>query len=70
MTPIFFRIFFRRKCTPGTCATFSGNMVSVSVMGFEKFAAQVRKVGTCHEICEKKKTSPYGQSRSARAPKT
>ena len=29
-------------------------MVSVSVMGFEKFAAQVWKVGTCHEICEKK----------------
>ena len=23
-------------------------------MGFEKFAAQVWKVGTCHEICEKK----------------
>ena len=54
MEPNFFEIFFRRKCSPGTCATFSGNMVSVSVMGFEKFAAQVWKVGTCHEICEKK----------------
>ena len=70
MKPIFFsKIFFRRKCSPGTCATFSGNMVSVSVMGFKKFASQVWKIGTCHEICEKK-TSPYGQSRSARAPKT
>ena len=59
MKPNFFRNYFRRKCSPGTCATFSGNMVSVSVMGFEKFAAQVGKVGTCHEICEKK-TSPYG----------
>ena len=24
-------------------------------MGLEKFAAQVWKVGTCHEICEKKR---------------
>ena len=30
-------------------------MVSVSVLGFEKFASQVRKIGTCHEICEKKR---------------
>ena len=40
MKPNFFD-FFRRKCSPGTCATFSENMVSVSVMGLEKFAAQV-----------------------------
>ena len=37
----FFENCFQRKCSPGTCATFSGNMVSVSVMGFEKFASQV-----------------------------
>ena len=36
MKPIFFENFFRRKCSP-----FSGNMVSVSVMGFKKFASQV-----------------------------
>ena len=56
-------------------------MVSVSVLGFEKFASQVWKIGTCHEICDKK-MSPYGHlaelvpqknvtiwaSRKARAP--
>ena len=48
--------FFRRKCSLGSCATFSENMVSVSVMGFEKFASQFWKFGTCHEICEKNVT--------------
>ena len=28
-------------------------MVSVSVLGFEKFASQFWKIGTCHEMCEK-----------------
>ena len=55
----FFRNCFWRKCSLGPCAIFSENMVSVSVLGFEKFASQVWKIGTCHEICEKK-TSPYG----------
>ena len=50
----FFENFFRRKCSLGSCATFSENMVSVSVLGFENFASQVWKIGTCHEICEKK----------------
>ena len=55
MKPNFFRKFFRRKCSLGSCATFSENMVSVFVLGFEKFASQVLKFGTCHELCEKKR---------------
>ena len=34
----FFGNFFRRKCSLGSCATFSENMMSVSVMDFEKSA--------------------------------
>ena len=64
----FFEIFFQRKCSLGTCSTFSENMVSVSVLGFEKFASQVWKIGTCHEICEKNVTT--WAFRKARAPKT
>ena len=49
-------------------ATFSETMVSISILGFEKVASQVRKVGTCHKICEKNVT--VWASRKARAPKT
>ena len=30
-------------------------MVSISILGFEKFASQVWKVDRCHEISEKNK---------------
>ena len=55
MKPNFFEIFFQRKCSLGSCATFSENMVSVSVLGFEKFASQVLK-----SKARAPKTSPYG----------
>ena len=42
-------------------------MVSVSVLGFEKFASRVGKIGTCLEICEKNVT--IWASRKACAPK-
>ena len=38
---LFFEFFLRRKCSLESCATFSENMVSISKMGFEKFASQV-----------------------------
>ena len=38
---IFFEITFHRKCSLGSRATFSENLVSVTVLGFEKFASQV-----------------------------
>ena len=37
----FFRKLFRRKCSLGSCAIFSEIKMSVSVLGFEKFASQV-----------------------------
>ena len=59
MKPIFFENYvFLRKCSLGSCATFSENMVSVSALGFEKFASQVSKLA--HVTKSAKKTSPYG----------
>ena len=64
----FFETSFRRKYSLRSCAVFSENMVSVSVLGFEKIASQVWKIGTCHEICDKKNVTIWA-SRRARAPK-
>ena len=33
----FFGNIFRRKCSLGSCATFSENMVYISIVGLEKF---------------------------------
>ena len=41
MNPKFFEIFFRRKCSLRSCATFSENMVSISILSIERFASQV-----------------------------
>ena len=37
----FFENVFRQKGSIGSCATNSENMLSVSVLGFEKIASQV-----------------------------
>ena len=64
----FFETFFRQKYSLGSCAFFSENMVSVSVLDFIKFASQVWKIGISHEICHKKNVTVWA-SRKARAPK-
>ena len=72
MKPIFFETFFRRKCSLGSCATLSENMVSVSLLGFGKIVSEVWKISTCHEICEKKHRrdgmSRLGTSRNVQWP--
>ena len=50
--------FFRRKCSRGSCATFSEIMVSIYVMGVRKFASKLWKVGTSQNL--RKKASSYG----------
>ena len=53
MKPSFFENFFQRNWTLGSCATITENMVSVSVLGFEKFASQVWKIGTSRNLRKK-----------------
>ena len=43
-------IFFRRKCTLGTWAIFRENMVTKYILGFQKVASQVQKIGVCQQI--------------------
>ena len=38
----FFLNFFRRKRSRGSCVTFSENMLSISLLGFEKFASRLK----------------------------
>ena len=44
MKPNLFRNFFRLKCSLGSCATYIEIMVSISFLGFEKFASQSEKL--------------------------
>ena len=48
------RSTFLKSCLQRTIlwSCFSENVVSISVLAFEKFVSRVWKLGTCHEICE------------------
>ena len=65
---IFFEIFFRRKYSLGSCAFFNENMVSVSVLGFIKFASQIWKKWHMSRNLRQKNVALWA-FRKARAPK-
>ena len=66
MKPNFFD-FFRQKSSLGSCATFSENMVSISIVGFERFGLKFEELAVVTKSSKKNLTlwAPH----KARAPK-